>query len=79
MEVDPLMSSPNARWLTKALAALWATLVPAVALACPACAGRDDGTSLRTFAVLASMVFVPFVVAGVIVRIVRRIESDSPR
>ncbi len=64
---------------TTLLAALWVAMAPAVALACPACAGRDGGIGLRTLGVLASMIFVPFVVAGVIVRIVRRIESDPTR
>jgi len=52
-------------------------LMPTLALACPACAGRDAGISLRTYGVLASMIFVPFVIAGVVVQIIRRIESDS--
>ncbi len=79
MEANSLMSGSRARWMTKAFTALWVALIPGVALACPACTGRDGGTSLRTFVVLASMVFVPFLVAGVIVGIVRRIESDSSR
>jgi hypothetical protein len=29
--------------------------------------------------VLASMIFVPFVVAGVVIQIIRHIESDSSR
>jgi hypothetical protein len=62
-----------------ALAAAWFALVPRIALACPACAGRDVGTSLRTYGVLASMIFVPFVVAGVVIQIIRHIESDSSR
>ncbi len=53
--------------------------LPAAAWACPACAGRGDGSSLKTLWVLASMILVPFAVAGVVVRIVRRIESDSSR
>jgi hypothetical protein len=73
------MSGSLARWVTQVLTALWVVLIPAVALACPACAGRDGGTSLKTFAVLASMVFVPFLVAGVIIKIVRDIQSDSSR
>lgn len=69
------MSRLRAAWTIAVM--LWFTLTPSVALACPACAGRDDGTSLKTFGVLASMVFVPFVVAGVIIQIIRRLESDS--
>jgi len=73
------MPGSLARWATQAATALAVVLIPALALACPACAGRDFGTSLRTFAVLASMVFIPFLVAGVIIKIVRGIESDSSR
>jgi hypothetical protein len=60
-------------------APVWFTLLPAVALACPACVGRDGGTSLRTFGVLAAMILLPFVVAGVVIQIIRRAESDSLR
>jgi hypothetical protein len=73
------MPASLARWVTQALTLLWVVLIPDIAAACPACAGRDGGTSLKTFVVLASMVFVPFLVAGVIIRIVRGIESDSSR
>jgi hypothetical protein len=73
------MPASLARWVTQVLTALWVVLIPGLALACPACAGRDGGTTLKTFAVLASMVFVPFLVAGVIIKIVRGIESDSSR
>ena len=61
----------------KLLVVLLFGLIPTIALACPACAGRDVGISLRTYAVLASMIFVPFVIAGVVIQIIRRIESDS--
>ncbi len=73
------MSRSSARRMVNGFATLWLTLLPTVALACPACAGRDDGTSLRTFVVLGSMILLPFVVAGVVVEIIRRIESDSSR
>jgi len=73
------MPGSLARWAAQAATALVVVFIPALALGCPACAGRDFGTSLRTFAVLASMVFVPFLVAGVIIKIVRGIESDSSR
>jgi len=66
-------------WTAKALAALWVALIPAVVLACPACAGRNDGNNLRTYAVIVSMIFIPFVVAGVILQLIRRLESDSSR
>ncbi|HME90653.1 MAG TPA: hypothetical protein VKE49_04465 [Myxococcaceae bacterium] len=53
-------------------------LLPVAASACPACAGRD-GWSLTALWPLASMILVPFVVAGVVLRIVRRVESESNR
>lgn len=74
MEDDPLMAQLQTL-LTKVVAlALW--LLPGAALACPACAGRD-GWSLQALWVLASMILVPFVVAGVVLRILRRIEMES--
>lgn len=69
------MARLRSAWVS--LVALWLCLAPSLALSCPACAGRDDGTSLKTFGVLASMIFVPFVVAGVIIHIIRRLESDA--
>ncbi len=67
---------PVTRMMKSVLVLLFG-LVPTIALACPACAGRDAGTSLRTYVVLASMIFVPFVIAGVVIQIIRRIESNS--
>jgi predicted Na+-dependent transporter len=74
-----LITSARASRLIGAFAAPWLALIPTIARACPACAGRDVETSLRTYGVLASMIFVPFVVAGVVIQIIRRIESDSSR
>jgi hypothetical protein len=52
-------------------------IVPAAASACAACAERTGGAGLSTIAVLASMILLPFVVAGVVMRIIRRIETES--
>jgi hypothetical protein len=80
LEVDPVTLLRALRsWSTAALLALWVALLPALLFACPACAGRNDGNSLRTYAVLATMICLPFVVAGVVVQLIRRIESDSSR
>lgn len=63
-------------WRAALLLGTW--LAPAVAIACPACAAREGGTSLRTYVVLASMILVPFAVAGVVIQIIRRLEKDGP-
>ncbi len=56
-----------------ALAAVCALSVPAIALACPACA-RD--TSPWAPYLLGSMILLPFAVAAIVVRIVRRGETE---
>jgi len=53
-----------------------ASLVPQLAMACPACAGRG-GFNLHTALVLGSMILVPFLIAGAVVQIVRHLESDN--
>ena len=53
-----------------------AALAPQAAIACPACAGRG-GLNLHTALVLGSMILVPFLIAGAVVQIVRRLESDN--
>lgn len=57
-------------------AAASATLLVQVANACPACAGSNDSGSMRQIA-LGLMILLPFVVAGVIVRHVRRGEAEA--
>ena len=71
--------------MTARLRAAWEVLVsfglclaPSAVLGCPACAARDGGVSLQTLIVLAAMIFVPFVVAGVVIQVIRRLESESP-
>ena len=71
--------------MTARLRSTWAVLVslglwlaPSAVLGCPACAARDGGVSVQTLVVLAAMIFVPFVVAGVVIQVIRRLESESP-
>jgi hypothetical protein len=50
-------------------------LLPALALACPACAGRNDG--FNTFYLLGSMILLPFGVAGVVYRVLKRVAQEE--
>jgi len=59
----------------RAMSIAIAALFPQLAMACPACAGRG-GFNLHTALVLGSMILVPFLIAGAVVQIVRRLESD---
>ena len=65
------------RFAWPVLVSLGLSLVPFVALGCPACAAREGTASLKTLAVLAAMIFVPFAVAGVVIHVIRRLESES--
>jgi len=56
-----------------ALAAVMAAS-PSVALACPQCAGREDGGWMQT-AVLGVFVFLPFAIVWVVYRFIR---SEAP-
>ena len=61
----------------RALAALAAALLPHLAAACPSCAGnsRYDATKL---VLLGSLVLLPFAIAGVVWRIVKRLDYSDP-
>ena len=64
------------------LQSAWAVMItlclaPSAVLGCPACAARDGGVSLKTLGVLAAMIFVPFAVSGVVIHVIRRLESES--
>jgi hypothetical protein len=63
--------------LAKGCLTLGCVLLPRAIAACPACTGRNDATNWGTVTVLAMMMLVPFAVAIVVVRVVRRAESDS--
>lgn len=61
------------------LAAAVATVVlaaPAVALACPACAGRDD-PGLGVGTMIALLIAIPYLVATVAIRVIRRVENGD--
>jgi hypothetical protein len=73
MSVTAQLARVGAWRLTAGLAFL-----PQIALACPACAGRG-GLNIHTALVLAAMISVPFLIAGAVVHIVRRIESETKR
>jgi hypothetical protein len=45
--------------------------LPRLALACPSCAGRDEGNPVFTGILIGSMIFLPFVIAGVVYRLIR--------
>ncbi|MFZ5471532.1 MAG: hypothetical protein ACOZIN_19070 [Myxococcota bacterium] len=57
-------------------AALLFTLAPRLALACPACAGRDEGGVTKVF-LLGAMILLPFGVALVTGQVIRRALQDD--
>jgi hypothetical protein len=71
------VAEPSARF-TSALVALAVTLAPAVALACPYCAGRDDGGLARGVA-LGVFVLFPFAVVAAVVRFIKRADPGATR
>jgi hypothetical protein len=60
---------------TAALLAAAAALAPAAALACPACASRE-GPGAGVLALVGALVSVPYLVAAVTIRVVRRLERN---
>jgi hypothetical protein len=52
-------------------------LAPAVAAACPACAGQQRDTTLLK--VLGILILFPFVVFGVVLRAIRNADRDGKR
>ena len=67
--------SPGAvRRATALVTALATWLVPAIAAACPYCAGRNDGGIGRGIA-LTLFVLLPFAVAYVVIRFIRSGEA----
>jgi hypothetical protein len=57
-------------------AVMVALLFPGVVLACPACATRE-GPGAAVFTLIALMIAVPYVIAAVTIRVMRRLEQDS--
>ena len=60
------------------VAALAALLLPRIAAACPSCAGNDRGGATRLI-LLGSFVLLPFAIAGLLVRIVKRLDPGASR
>ena len=57
------------------LAISLATLaLPAIALACPACARDNFGPG--TYAMLGTMIFSPFAIAFVVIRVIKKGERE---
>jgi hypothetical protein len=63
------------RWGAAVAAVLWG--LPSVALACPSCANRGDGSTLSTVYFLGAMMLVPFCIAAVVVRVIQRLPEDG--
>jgi hypothetical protein len=58
------------------VAAAIAALAPSAAWACPSCAGRD-GPGLGALLAVGGMILVPYAVALVAVRVIRRLEQKG--
>ena len=58
------------------LVALTLPLAPAGALACPACATREGGGA-AALTLIGLMIGVPYVIAVVVLRVVRALERES--
>jgi hypothetical protein len=63
--------------LAPALFALAFSLIPSLALACPYCAMRDDGSGLTTVYLLGAMILFPFGVVAVVLRFIRNGQSEA--
>jgi hypothetical protein len=70
-----MVARPGPRATGLCIAAI-AAIAPTGALACPYCAGRERG-GIATNIILASFVFLPFVLAWAIYRIVRAEQSAT--
>jgi hypothetical protein len=55
-----------------------AALIPAVAAACPACAGRSGGGTAATV-ILGAMILFPFAVTSAVIFAIRRDQQLSER
>ena len=58
------------RWLAALVA-----LAPAAAWACPSCATRS-GPGLETLALLGGMIAVPYAVAVIALKVIRKLDRD---
>ena len=57
--------------------ALAVALLPRLAEACPSCAGNSRYNATR-LVLLGSFVLLPFAIAGLVARIVRRLDRKAP-
>ena len=64
--------------LRTAMGAALAWAAPAVAWACPMCAGREDGNALAEAAILGTMIAFPFLLLPPIVRRIKAGGKDLP-
>ena len=51
-------------------------LAPGIAAACPACTGQNDRLS-DTLKLVGCFMLVPFVVAGVVIKVIRTLSRDD--
>lgn len=65
------------RALASVSAGFVALVVPQLSWACPACAGRQTDTAM-VFALVAAMIAVPYGVAVVAFRVIRKLERTCP-
>jgi hypothetical protein len=68
------MTSPSR--LAAACVAVGLSLLPQLAWACPVCAQRSDGGSMRTLA-LGAFVVMPWIVAATVGLYVRRLSKET--
>lgn len=61
--------------MMRRLLALGLCAAPAIALACPACA--RDSLGPAGYAMIGSLLLLPFGIAGVVVAAIRRVERDE--
>lgn len=61
----------------KSLAALWVLIFPAIASACPVCATREEGGSLRWVA-LGAFVLSPWIVSAFVALWIRNNVLNAP-
>jgi hypothetical protein len=72
---------PARRWalgLIRAITAALVTAAPSVAVACPQCAGREDGgNAVLIGTLIALMVALPYGVTATVLRLIRRHDRDG--
>lgn len=64
--------------LAATIAIVCALGAPRAGWACPACAGRSDG-GIGALFIYAAMIVLPFLIAVVAVRVIRRLEDGGRR